>query len=109
MRRLRLPGDAVLGERCEWDRRDGTILPIFHFCLAGFERSLADDYTIRDTEEIALGELLPRPEIAVIVQYLDARPDQLVIDLFRFLILSEGNQMDLERRHRFRPHHALLI
>src|SRR3989344_6903551 len=87
---------------------------IHHLKFSRGDRVLPDDDARRDTEQVALRELLSRAKVAVVVQHFHTFLNEVVIQRVRHLGdvvagLPERYEMHRKRRHALGPHKPLLV
>ncbi len=85
------------------------------FEISGRESPFSDHDSMRDTHELRIRELHPRPRVAIIQQHIDPGRIELLVqqvgrflDTGRFLII-DGHQNDLKGRNGIRPDDAVGI
>ncbi len=89
--------------------------PVLIFDQSLFQSALADDESVRDADQIHVGEHDAGPLIAVIEQYVEAHHLPRVLEPLRRLgdgcgfVHADRHHADLKRRDGIRPDDAVIV
>src|SRR5277367_566031 len=89
--------------------------PVTIFEISGAQPSISEHDAVRYADEFRIGELHPRPGVAIVEQYIDARRPEFLVELvgcelhpLRFLVIDRYEH-DQEWGQRLRPNDAVVI